>query len=547
VTAVAPPLEPPGLTTVPVPTRGASRRWTVLEAAGLWVLAFALRALSLSGATSDEPTWLGRSQKYVTALLSFDWTEATTSSHGRGTMPGITTAVVGGAARELWGALDRWGIIDPGVPFTSSRSGLVLAQLGMAAANATLLVVLWWVIRHWASATVAAAATLLLVTEPFLTAHGARLTTDSFVTLFGAVGAFGAAAALGVPTDPRGSPRTRRLLAVVAGLGLGGAFASKLSALTLGPFLVAVLVVAAVRARRAGTQRELVRVVAIVTGAAVALVIVIWPALWTDPGGQLTVLRGSSTQAGIERGQFFLGELTTSPGPLFYPVVLAFRATPWLLLLGLAGLVVALADRRTRAMGLVLAAYCAVPFATITIATLKYDRYSLPLWPALAVLAGLLVERLLAWWARMPRHRVVGSAALAAGSATFVVVAALLVVPDAAVYTNPLAGGGAVAEDVLLVGGPSAARAGELIEDREGARCADRRIFAFASRNRLRFPCGEVVGDLARLRPGDYLVLDAPSTKRMTATQVEGYRARGEGVARIERRGVHLADVIQVR
>jgi 4-amino-4-deoxy-L-arabinose transferase-like glycosyltransferase len=488
---------------------------------------------------------MGRSEKYITALSSFDLTNATTSSEGRGTMPGVTTALVGGLARELWGALDRWGVIDPGVPFTSSRSGLVLAQLGMAAANAMLVVVLWWVLRHWLSSTVATAATVIIATEPFLVTHGARLTTDAFVTLFGAIGAFGLAAALGVPNEPRGSPRSRRLLAVVAGLGLGGAFASKLSAVTLGPFLIAVLAVAYVRARGTGRLRELVRTTAIAAVAACAFVIVIWPALWADPGGQLAVLRGSSTQVGVERAQFFAGEITTSPGPLFHLAVVLFRTTPWLLLFGVAGAVTTLVDRQARLLGFVLLGFCVVPLVTITVATLKYDRYVLPIWPALAVLAGLFVERALSWWA-MRRSDALASA-LAAGGVAFVIVSALLVVPDAAVYTNPVAGGAAVAEDVVLVGGASSADVGELIRDREGAVCSSRRVYALSFRRRLRFPCGDLVGDPARLRPGDYIVLDAPSIKRMPRARVDEYRELGDPVARIERRGVHLADVIQVR
>ena len=76
----------------------------------------------------------------------------------------------------------------------------------------------------------------------------------------------------------------------------------------------------------------------------------LWPALWTDPTGQLAVLGKSASQVGIERQQYFFGQATGSPGPFFYPVVMALVSTPWLLLLTLATPVAVLAGApgRTR-------------------------------------------------------------------------------------------------------------------------------------------------------------------------------------------------------
>lgn len=518
-----------------------------LSALALWFVAFVPRVLSAGQASSDEPRWLGRSEHYFDAFRALDLTSITTSTTGRGTMPGITTAAVGATARGLWGLADRLGWIEISDPFTSSLPALTLAQGLMAAANALLVVLLWWVLRSWVSPIAATIATLLLATEPFLVIHGARLTTDSFVMLFGAIGCFALAAALGVPERHRHDRRTLTLMSVISGFGLAGAFASKLSALTLAPFVGGVIVLAATRARTRGDRRDLARTLLLGAATGFALIVVIWPALWSDPSGQLTVMRGTATQAGIERPQFFFGEMTTHPGVFFYPVVGAFRMTPWFLVGGILAVVASLRNPNTRAFALLTLAFMVVPAITITSATLKYERYTLPLWPGIALLIGIGGELAFRWIAdRAPKRRslLVGGAG-AIGVA--IVVASLLVVPEGGVYANPLLGGGPAAVEVMGIGGPSSGHVGDLIRDREGDSCDERRVLVFQSASRLRFPCGELVQSASALRPGDYVVLDQSWKRKAEPASVRSYRSLGPRVLDVTVRGVHLADVIQVR
>jgi hypothetical protein len=248
---------------------------------------------------------------------------------------------------------------------------------------------------------------------------------------------------------------------------------------------------------------------------------------------------------GIERLQFLFGKTSVDPGVFFYPVVMAFRSTPWLFVLTLAS-PVALWFRRTRPYAVLMLLYALVPFVVITIASLKYDRYTLPLWPAAAVLAALVVEvAVVSCIRRAPRSRRFVVPVL---GALLVVVAlsSLLVVPDAGVYANPLLGGGAAAQDAILIGGPSASRVGELIQDREGDACDRRRIFATRLGGHLRFPCGEPITDPAKLRSGDYVVVDRLTITRGKA-RLEDYRTYGKVVDHIRRRGVDMVDVIVVR
>ena len=191
-------------------------------------------------------------------------------------------------------------------------------------------------------------------------------------------------------------------------------------------------------------------------------------------------------------------------------------------------------------------ASCAVPFLVITFASLKYDRYSLPLWPVGAVLAALVVEvgalELARRWRGM--RTVIGPTILA--GVGLIVLASVLVGRDANVYANPAVGGSTTAQDVLLIGGPEASRAGELIDQRQGGHCDHLRVFTPMPRGPMQFPCGRLVESTSDLRRGDYVVLDQVSIERKLVDPAP-YRSLGVVVAHIQRRGIDLADVIQVR
>jgi hypothetical protein len=519
------------------------------------IVAFVPRvATALAGlAHRDEQKWLQRSEHYVHALLSGDLANATSisASERSHTMPGITTVLVGGVARLIWGGVrDLRATSFPGELFDASRPALIIAQLLMAAATSGLLVLLWWVLSTWSTRVVATTAALILATEPILVADGVKLATDSFLVLFGAIGAFALAAALGVPARPNGvlTARQRRVLAIVAGIGVGGAALSKLTAVTIGPFLLGLVVYACVRARRRNESvRDVLTDAGIVAAVAIVLMALFWPAAWSDPSGQLEVLRGTAELPGQGQSQFFLGEMTDNPSPLFYFVVVPLRMTPWFFLVSIPALVLSLRVRALRGFALVGLAYAAVPWVTILLSDKKFERYAFLVWPVLAILVGLLVQHIAARCRAAGPDRVRAFEVAAVGVVTGVFVYTLLVVPHGSAYTNPALGGAPVAGEVMLldIGGPNATEAGLFIRDREGDRCNERQIWAMP-RPRLWFPCGDRDRTTEQLRDGDYIVLFDDFTKRRTPELVQAYRGLGRRIAVIRVRGAHIADIYRV-
>jgi hypothetical protein len=199
-----------------------------------------------------------------------------------------------------------------------------------------------------------------------------------------------------------------------------------------------------------------------------AVFFLLWPALWVDPIGIFTKMYSEMTEyiGGHSNPNFFMGQATHDPGPLFYPIAIYFRTTP-AVLIGLIAAIVALLRRslpletpisRRGAWGLVAFALLFTLFMTLP--AKKFDRYLMPTFLVLDVI-GSLGWTALALWA----YRSVAARANAAWQPTAagIAVAAIGLLPLHGLlnvphypyyltYYNPLAGGTAAAQEVMFVG-----------------------------------------------------------------------------------------------
>jgi hypothetical protein len=218
----------------------------------------------------------------------------------------------------------------------------------------------------------------------------------------------------------------------------------------------------------------------------------VWPAMWTDPAHALRSFFGLILQNGGRPngdGQFFLGRAVGDPGALFYIVSNLFRMTP-VMLIGLLAAALAFwpakgEGRRTkderqssiRVVGrwpfvfgrwsseqrtlLALLAFALFWTLVMTLGPKKFDRYTLPTWPALLVLAAAgwkwLLWDAMAWLSqRWPGISSGVWAGIRGGLLALLL--ALEIIPLARYhpyylsYYNPLLGGGAAAQQALLIG-----------------------------------------------------------------------------------------------
>ncbi len=211
--------------------------------------------------------------------------------------------------------------------------------------------------------------------------------------------------------------------------------------------------------------------------AAAGLVFVLcWPAMWVHPLDTLNTIIGDALRASggsHPKGSFFWGEPVPDPGALFYPLVVLLRTTPVVmvgLLLALWGLIRGQAGESTnermsesanermsesasqrvtlpapRSPLIILIAFILFYGLLVTYGGKKQDRYLLPIFPALSMLATfgyLYVLRFTLYALRF------APLILLLLQAAFVLPA----YPYYFSYYNPLAGGGRTAEQLIQVG-----------------------------------------------------------------------------------------------
>jgi hypothetical protein len=372
----------------------------------LFLLALVPRVVGLDiFITPDEPRWMNRSASFLEAVLAGDFIH--TIHSGYATPGGVTTKWCGSAGiaakylllrlnpssagaeaslhADNLGEFLRWLQSDPHNP------GVVMATVRwpVALVVSCSVVGIYLLARGLFAERVALLGAILLALEPFYVALSRVLHLDALVTSFMALSILSLAICL---QGARFSP-----LLVFSGIAAGLGVATKVSALFILPFagLMALAVyLADAKGRRTVQWRKVLHLavlLAIWAGVAGLTFALVWPAMWVDPLAALRNLLGSSSELAEEgHPQFFLGRVVDDPGPWFYPVIFLFKVSPLTLLGAVASLLIMLRNRRSReGQRLIwLWAYAFLFVAFLTLSPKKLDRYLLPVFPAMTLLAA---------------------------------------------------------------------------------------------------------------------------------------------------------------
>jgi 4-amino-4-deoxy-L-arabinose transferase-like glycosyltransferase len=421
--------------------------------------------------TIDEVKWAEGAAQFLLALRSGDL--AQTYWHF---FPGITLAW--GGAITLWarclaapdmgqcaqGAVERLPEAIGWLRFTP----VILTSLGVSG--------VYLLGRKLLPSKIAIVAALLLAFDPFFIAHSRILNGDAVVAIlmFLSLLAFLAywlnESANGEPigqvwriTNRKGafahSPLRHLLIlsAVLAGLAL----LTKLPAPLIGLFIAGLSLVALAfdwPRRGWGAVRLWVGVLAGWGLVALAVFVLLWPALWVAPAATLRQMYLDSFEiGGVGEGHdaFFLGQTLNDPGPWFYPYALAFRLTP-VVLLGLFITIGWLFSRfrakpsqmpsppahfsqpdpeLTVTWSIIVFVIFIIVFANIS--PKKLDRYVMAVIPALIFLAAIGLGKI----GQGKRFFSPISNLLLAGLVVVQLVSAVLAAPYYLTYYNPLLGG----------------------------------------------------------------------------------------------------------
>lgn len=420
--------------------------------------------------TTDEAYfWQGRVARFAAAVRMGDWAATNQTGH-----PGVTTMWLGSLGRLLAPPTQSY---PP--PTSTGAAYLAALRLPLAVANGLAVAAGYLLLRRLLSPSAALLAALCWATSPFLIAHGRLLHLDALLTSLVSLSLL----CLLVATRPASGKSRRGLLPLIsAGLFGGLALLTKAPALLLLPASGLILLGAELGAppwsgaTLVVALRRAVARFALWIAVAAATFTLLWPAMWVDPAGALGAVIGEVLANGGQphnAGNFFMGRPVADPGWPFYISVVAWRGEiP--MLLGLAALLAFAGhelSRRWRGrpaqpattlpadegrVALALGGFALLFALALTLLAKKFDRYLLPIWPALEVLGAIGLLAALRWIAArttlaVSTRRVVAVAGgLALGLALFL--PPLIYRPYYLAYYNPLLGGGTTAQQVLLTG-----------------------------------------------------------------------------------------------
>ena len=418
--------------------------------------------------TADEPTWGKRSANFYYALQHGNYAGTYQTGH-----PGVITMWAGALGYHLqfpdYARVGQENLGDTKLfdIFQNRQVNpmkiLATARLAIVIVVGLTLLVAWFYARQLFDPLTCALGFFLLALEPLHVAHSRFLHTNGLSSSFMFLCVLAFLHYL----------RTRRKLS----LGISG-IAAGLGFLTVTPSLMIIPIIGFLGVSQLfGSQRilpfsaEAVRKVyaPLIAWGLVSLLVVfiVWPAMWVDPVGTLTNVFNHALNAaeggggGAELVRAY--QVDYDPGDkyiYYYPLTYLWRSTPitWL---GLLLLAIFLATRNyqffkgTTRQNLAGLAWFALLFTLLmTLGTKKFDRYLLPCYLALDLLAAAgftagfhwLQLRLHNRWNALLPTAVIG---LALGIQAFFTASNY---PYYLTYFNPLLGGIQKATDVLLVG-----------------------------------------------------------------------------------------------
>lgn len=379
-------------------------RWVVISI--IFFLAAFLFRLPAVGryVTPDELIWVYRSFLFGQALKAGAWADTLVAGH-----PGVTTSWLGALGIELqlffspdyievyeWISKLAWLTPDNMVAFQQLNQFLTSGRLLVIFVNSVGIVVIYLLARKVLGACLALLLAGLLIIDPFVAGLSGILHVDGLLSTFVFISLL--SLILAVKDDAQQKTSKRLIYAAVSGGSAALAVLSKSPGLLLGPTAAIFFLFLVIKKRKIvffEPLKKLVLIGVVWIASFSILVFLLFPALWTT-SIEVFQFAGGNANRHVEealRPTFFLGQTAFDHGPVFYPVAIAWRIGP-VVTIGLVLFVIWLfrrPDRKNHDLNIwiLLIVWVLLFLGLITLTAKKFDRYALPLFPTLTVLAVL--------------------------------------------------------------------------------------------------------------------------------------------------------------
>jgi hypothetical protein len=475
---------------IPAPQSTKDHLFNFLLLGGVFLLIALPRWLVVpQTATADETKWVARAANFSSALSSGDLALTYQSEH-----PGVTTMWAGSLGlKTLFPEytaqtpgqlapydLDRF-LLDQGY---SPIQALIAGRQVMVLFNALALTLVFLYAQRLVDRQTAYLTAVFFALSPFFVAHTHLLHLDG---LAGSLMLLSLLAFLGY-LDQEKWPDL-----LLSGAAAGLAWLTKTPAMSLAPILLIIAVLLIWQKRQEGQDAKIWEVGrSLLAWGIIGLLtfVLLWPAMWIEPLQTLSrIFQEALGYAGGGHGDpvFFNGTIYEDgriPAGVisFYPITYLWRSTP-VVLFGLALVIPTLwkrwppLDRRTAWQTIISLLFYAFLFTLfMNLGDKKFDRYLIPIYPTLQVVAA-------AGWVALVRRfsnqYSLFSNQFSVFSISFFVFCFLAgvqlfsfwsVFPYPLSYYNPLLGGSGRAPQVMQIGwGEGLDEAGRYLSNKTGS------------------------------------------------------------------------------
>jgi hypothetical protein len=432
----------------------------------IFLLAFIPRYAGLGKIiVADEQLWIGRSVKFFRSLLDLDLQGTSITGH-----PGVMTMWLCGFSMGLKNWLDG----------SASVGDLLFAgQFPIALVTSISVVIMYLLVRKLFDEMTAIVAAILIGTDPFFLPLSRAIHLDALATCFMTL-----AALFFIVFLKESKHRYLILSLLCTGLGV----LTKVPAVFLFGFMGFILLIEFIRVslddrkKAIASAKEYLKTYIIWFFISLLVILVFWPAIWSDPMVFIRLFTKGPGLVAHEGGQFFWGHPVRDPGFLYYAVVILFKTTPITLVFSILSVVMVIWTGVSNHKSLnsdwfyTLFIICYVILFTffMSVPLKKIGRYILPVFPMLNILASIGITRFVKAVADASTNR-----KRLHHYAFWIAVVTILVVqiyplvklhPYELSYFNPIAGGASKAKDVLLVGqGEGLDLVGKYLNEKENA------------------------------------------------------------------------------